>query len=297
MQLLSGRPNPDSARRLKPQAQQSGYTRVSTDDDLESAESDEDTAAAHLEQFRSLAEMGELDFYTCVSLSTGVAGCCKSCDVFKRLPVLVALQFIVPICLVVYQMKRLQFVAKDTDVEFRVIGFIVYLYSVWNMHDNSLDECRTVYLELATDNGLPLRFTWAALLGDFINAFAGFALVLTLFTVFCMSIDPFNLVINSLAINYLGNVDNDFCDEALKLQAVKNFELLATGHLAKPGDTPRRSRCRTAFHFVFGALLSLLRGVGTLGLGHILAFVFVAGNLPALCTNYAWMNRTSFCLS
>lgn len=284
-----------SARQL---VNRSSYESISVIDDAENDESDDSARSSRggeIQEFQQLAEMGELDFYTCVALEVGLEGF-QSKTIFmhlvRRLPVLVALQFIVPICLVSFQMKLFEPAADDTEWEFRVIGFIVYLYSVWNMYDGSFDECRTVYLELAYENDLPLRFTWVAFIGEFINAFTGFALVLTLFTVFVLSVDPFNLVINSLAINYLGNVDNEFTDETLKVASIKRFEkLVKQQHWDEEASSARNSAGGCGWHMVFSTVLAVLRNFGTLGLGHVFAVLFLIGKVPFICETFDWMEK------
>merc|ERR1711862_383630 len=159
-----------------------------------------------------------------------------------------------------------------------------YLYSVWNMYDNSTDECRTMYLQLSRAERLPVRFVGLAMLGEFINTFCGFAMTVTLFTVFCLSLDPFNLVINCIAINFLGTVDNEFMDDDLKKGALHDLRLIFdttnNGTLVPPELSCEQS-------FLYGTVrciqffLAFTRKVGTLGIGHILGFVFPG---PQLCT-------------
>lgn len=190
----------------------------------------------------------------------------------KPLSVLVALQVIVPICLLSYQMRHFTLGADYEAWEFRTGGFILLLYSVWNIYDNSVDECRTLYMKVANHLNLGARFTWIAVAGDVINTFCGFVLVITLFSVFCFSVDPFNLVINCIAINYVGNVDNEFTGDALQRHTCRLIESLLN---QEDRLKAKRSESSHALLKYFVLFLAFTRTAGTLVCGHVLAFVFL----------------------
>merc|ERR1712190_595420 len=61
------------------------------------------------------------------------------------------------------------------------------------------------------------------LLGEAINSFAAFTLSVTLFAVFCSSLHPQDLIINCVAINFLGSADTEYPDQEMANRAVKNF--------------------------------------------------------------------------
>jgi len=263
-----------------------------------SAEGEEEDEECPIAMFGKLAEMGELDFYTCICLKIATGSPATKSDLYKmvltKLPAMVAMQFIVPMCLLKYQVKKFEFAAADTDLEFRVVGFIVYLYSVWNMYDNSFDECRAIYLKLMADMKLPTSYSLVAYMGEFINAFTGFSLVVTLFTVFVLSVDPFNLVINSIAINYLGNVDNEFVDETLKVESLAAFQKFERQHLGNQREESSEEsepRCdvQNWTYIIFTNAMQFVRVIGTLGLGHILAILLLLGHEKTLCPHEGWI--------
>lgn len=258
-------------------------------------------------KFRALAEKDELDIYTCLSCCCGLNGLGDSrvrFYLYYRVPILMACQLLTPMCLLSYQAKHFVWGAEDTDIEFRLVGCCMYLFSVWNMYNNSSDECRTLFLKIGREHGLSLRFTGIALLGDVINTFCGFSLVVTLFSVFCASSDPYNLVINCIAINFIGQVDNDFSGDELKEEAYLDLVKILGMHptktvsrttsglsqvskdrkvstqsevLAQDQAKESESRAKCCTNLVTDSVLLILdvtRKAGTLGLGHLLCVIF-----------------------
>mmetsp|Transcript_17866 Transcript_17866/g.39183 ORF Transcript_17866/g.39183 Transcript_17866/m.39183 type:complete len:289 (-) Transcript_17866:269-1135(-) len=253
-----------------------------------------------IDRFRVLEDQGELDLYTCLSLRVGINGFCLP-DIRRslmRLGVLIALQFVVPLCLLSYLTRRFNFSPADQDWDFRICGLIMYLFSVWNMHDVSMDECRMTFLDFSSRYRVPSKYLFFAFLGEVISAFTGFSLVLSLFTVFCVSVDPLNLVINSLAINFVGKLDNDFADETLQKQCLKDFEsMLINEHILHDdrGTAERKNPWEKWFFWLFMNMLNLVRYVGVLGLGHLLGVLFFMGNETVLCHHLHFLSSTKFC--
>lgn len=248
-----------------------------------------------VKKFRSRAAGHELDFYTCVSLSLAErpAGACLSkrswVHVRSRVPVLVALQIIVPACLAFYQTSIIMTSLRQESIDwrFRIVGFVLYLYSVRCIHDNSDDECRTLFLKVAHEHKLPVRYILPALFGEIVNACCGIVLVYTLLTVFIISPDPFALVINCMGVNYLGDVDNDFADGTAKDDAIADFDALVHEHgLSSKSEVgvndgekylvasiPQFSY--DLFYNMTMRLVGCVRFCGMLVLGHILGIVFL----------------------
>merc|ERR1719359_1138212 len=130
------------------------------------------------------------------------------------------------------------------QLEFRIVGFILYLYSIRSMYNNCVGECRAIFLEMAFQYNLPFAYVWPLVLGELINSFAAFTLCLTLFTVFCEAAHLQDLVINCIAINFIGNVDSEFCTEELKEFAVGSFHSMARSGFATGSQEPETC-CRS----------------------------------------------------
>ena len=116
-----------------------------------------------------------------------------------------------------------------------------------------------MYLERAFEYNLALKYVWPAILGEVINSFCAFILCLTLFTVFCNATRLPDLVINCIAINFIGVVDNEFVSDDLKSKAAVNFHKM-NQHMKKHRAMSLRHPYRRIFekcldHFLILCLL------------------------------------------
>lgn len=226
-------------------------------------------------RWEALADRGELCVYTCLSLKIGgqKAGEAIDWNLASTFVAPVALQVVVPALMLVHEIRNGVVIATAMGLEFRIVGFILYLYSIRSMYNNALDECRSILLEMALQYNLPFNYVWPLVLGEVINSFAAFTLCLTLFTVFCQAANLRDLVINCIAINFIGNVDSEFCTPQLKEFAVGNFQTVARERFN--GDEEPETCSRSLFEKVLALLLWLFRTFGTLGIGTFLACVFL----------------------
>lgn len=201
---------------------------------------------------------------------------------------LIGLQVVVPLLMIAHQLRNLPTFATDAQFEFRVVGFILYLYSIRSMYMNTKSECRTIYLEVCFEYNLPWHNVWPAVLGEVVNAFAAFTLTVTLFTVFCSCAKVQDLVVNCIAINFIGSVDNEFTSDVMKDVAIDNFHKIVRTFQG----TKRRSLMqamedspwRNALENVLAAFLFLLRIGGTLCLGLVLGLMFLFSHFTLLCS-------------
>lgn len=240
------------------------------------------------QRWRELVEQGELDVYTCLSLRNEEEeydGKAHELDreTVKIMIALVSLQVIVPTLMLFHQARQFPAYAVDRQLDFRVIGFVLYLYSIRNMYGNSLSECRVLYLNSALES-LPLRYVWPAILGEVVNSFASMILCLTLFTVFCGAARLPELVINCISINFIGNVDEEFVSEELKSKAAANFhknmEMVRNAERQPIDPTSVRSPRLLLDYFLYATRVG-----GTLCLGIFLACVFLFSHLSVVCDN------------
>lgn len=194
---------------------------------------------------------------------------------------LLCLQSGVPVLMMHYQMRSLSSFATQQNPEFRIIGFFLYLYSLRNMYQNAMDECRSTFLELAFLYDLDWGFIWPVLLGEIVNSFASFTLSLTLFKVFCDSIHPQDLIINCIAINFIGSVDSEFTDPEMRARAIETFKHVM--HDRMGAEVMEESCMRQAVEFFSHYTLLALRLGGTVVLGHVLAFLFLVSHEQVVC--------------
>lgn len=258
-------------------------------------------------------QKGQLDVYTCMALryvkDLRDPGEAKSvADFMDRgrsagtvigtplqvtCAVLIALQVVVPLLMILHQLRALPTFAETAEVEFRLVGFILYLYSIRNMYNNAHDECRAMYLETAFEFNLPWHNVWPALLGEVVNAFASFTLTVTLFTVFCTASKLQELVINCVAINFIGSVDQEFTSDEMKDVAIENYHIIAKRFhrpsrgsvIANMADDPLRTCVEKSVQWGVEGL----RVGGTLGCGMLFGLVFLFSHFTTLCT---WVGYT-----
>lgn len=245
----------------------------------------EDERQALVDGFKDQVERDELDIYTCISLgilAEGHLGQNSRRLLLSRLPLLLVLQVGVPMALVMHQIRTFIGDAEVKDIEFRVIGTAVFVYSAWNMYQNAVDECRVHFLNLSRAFALPMWGVWPAVLGELINACCGFSLVFTLWTVFLRAPDPFSLLANTVAINFIGNVDNEILDDQTKETAMEQFlELSRSLHSKRAPQISMWSK----FGFYFREMLLFgLRDLGTAGMGVVFAILFALQHMDILCS-------------
>lgn len=293
-----------------------GYSRPEEDKDLQqsSMKDVEDVRSSpqpvneRERRWVEKAEKGQLDVYTCLALRRDHKVVdrslyrSKTTELLKQqkegaeaesqstmrftVIALLALQVLVPLLMLAHQLKNMPTYAKDAQVEFRIVGFILYLYSIRNMFYGASDECRAIYLEMCFEFNLPWPNLWPAVLGEIVNAFAAFTLTVTLFTVFCTCSKLQDLVINCVAINFIGSVDSEFTTDVMKDVAVDNFHKLARTYKNTRGSLAAEmedSLWRTVLEKGLAYLLFALRIGGTLCCGVSLGLMFMFSHFTLLC--------------
>lgn len=240
------------------------------------------TEAERIERWIDQAEKGELCVYTCLGLTVGYKPFSK--EVMRMLPTLfalVTLQVLVPALLLLSEIRKFSSYPKVQTHEFRIAGFILYLYSLRNMYHGALDECRKIFLDLTFEYNLSWHYIWPLLLGEAINSFAAFILSVTLFCVFCGSLHASDLIINCIAINFIGSVDSEFTDDVMMKRALKIFREVMEG-VAGQHDV-EESCGRNIVEIITTWGLLALRVGGVCCLGCILAIVFATSHEEGLC--------------
>merc|ERR1719253_1810528 len=111
------------------------------------------------------------------------------------------------------------------------------------------------------------------LIGEFSNSFTGCILTVALYAIFCASRTPVDLILNSLAINFLVSADNDFSEDAIRDAAKADFKRCMARDIDAP-MTPA-NKIRTNLIQVGMFVCAVLRNVGILTIGFIFAFTFL----------------------
>merc|ERR1740121_940464 len=186
----------------------------------------ESTAAAAIEHWIVMAKTRDLDFYTCMGLVSGLHQLGpKTRAMLPRAVLLVVMQGILPGLLVLYHMRDFQYYSLVQDVWFRLCAVILFCFSVVHMYAGAFDECRTMFLELALrHNVVSWWFLWPMLIGEVLNAFSAYTLVITLSLVFCHVDNTPELLVHCLAINFIVSIDNDIVDDDMRRFSISKLQ-------------------------------------------------------------------------
>lgn len=169
-------------------------------------------------------ELGELDIYTCLGLSNAFTFTADTRKVIAKVIGVVVLQVLVPIILLKVELDAgFSYKPLIPGVGFRTMGCCLYLYSLYSMYNNALDECRSSLLQWGIDQNIPPGQWLPLMFGELTNVFVSLILVLTLFVIFVDVEHPADLILNAVAVNFLGAVDGEFVDEDMKQDALTNF--------------------------------------------------------------------------
>merc|ERR1711865_35475 len=164
---------------------------------------------------------------------------------------------------------------KRSGIDFRIMGCCLYMYSLYSMYNNALDECRSRLLQWAVDQEVPAGYWVPMMVGEITNVFVSLILVLTLFVIFVSTDAPTDLILNAVAVNFLGAVDGEFVDTEMRADALTNFKDLFYEY----GSDKENAQEEDFFHKAISmALNGLLRFIVVSGL--TLSVVFLLSPSP-----------------
>lgn len=172
-------------------------------------------------------ECGELDIYTCLGLSNAASFGPDTRRVIAKVIGVGVLQVVVPCILLYVELEAgFSYNPRMPGYGFRTMGVCLYLYSLYSMYNNALDECRSRLLQWAIDQDIPLSYWVPMAAGEVTNVFVSLILVVSLFVIFVETEHPADLILNAVAVNFLGAVDGEFVNDAMTQDALVNFEHL-----------------------------------------------------------------------
>lgn len=249
------------------------------DEPLETAASFTAADREFMEQWLEAADNGELDIYTCLALSDMSTWSLDTRDLVLSIICVMMVQGLIPFIMLRTELRN----SKDDELpemEYRVCGFIIYLYSVWMIYKGSTDDCRTLVLDRGIQCGVPMHFLMPAVFGEVMNAIVGCALTTSLFVIFTSSSDMTNLVMNAVAINFLSTVDSEFVELDHKKLAKRNISVITEGWAT------HQSWCRHLVTHCLQVTLEILRITGIILLGVVFALIFLCAHEPWLCDRW-----------
>lgn len=208
-------------------------------------------------------ESGELDVYTCLGLSNAFTWTPDTQKMILKVFGVSVLQIMVP-CIMLFQETAggIRFRPMVSNFGFRLIGMALYLYSVYSMYNNALDECRSRLLAFAFKFQLPSGYWLPLVLGELSNVLVSVVLVLTLYVIFTNVSEPADLILNAVAVNFLGSVDAEFVNEDMKKDALDNFKLVTSACLQSEKDDDVDDGRSQLLDKILKAMLYFIAGAG-----------------------------------
>lgn len=220
-------------------------------------------------------ECGELDIYTCLGLSNAFTFTPDTRKIIAKVIGVCVLQLLVPCILLKVELDAgFSYKPSIPGLGFRMMGCCLYLYSLYSMYNNALDECRSTLLQWAFDQNVPSGHWLPMMFGEITNVFVSLILVLTLFVIFVDVEHPADLILNAVAVNFLGAVDGEFVDDEMKQDALRNFREVFYEYGSDMQDNDDRKE-----HHCLNVVLSVLLTVIVVS-GLFLAVVFLLAPSP-----------------
>jgi hypothetical protein len=234
---------------------------------------------AWLDYWMETVEAGELDVYTCLGLSNAFTNTPDTRKVWLQAISVTILQLVVPSIMLGSEFNGgLTVNPSEADTGFRFIGAVLYAYSVYTMYNNADGTSRSSLLNLMTHyHNVPKGYWLPLIVGEVLNAFVGMILVLTLYQIYCHQNQPADLILNAVAVNFLGNVDSDFVDPEMKATAIANCKVFYAEHVQAEGEPKRISHSNGATVSWTDYLVKLvLYGIAMAGFVGSCSFLFSA---------------------
>lgn len=196
-----------------------------------------------VDEWLESVESGELDVYTCLGLSNAFTWTPDTRKLLAKVAAVTVLQIVIP-CIMLF-LETVEGLTIEPAVEgkgFRAIGSALYLYSVYSMYNNALDECRSRLLNFVFHFKLPAGYWAPLLLGEISNVLVSIVLVITLYIIYTHLTVPADLILNAVAVNFLGSVDAEFVNEDMKKDALVNFRELTSDILSNPSMNTEKEK-------------------------------------------------------
>jgi len=222
-------------------------------------------------------EAGELDVYTCLALSNAFTNTPDTRKIWAKAVAVTTLQLLVP-CIMVYNefLNGLSIHPCVDDIGFRFIGGVLYMYSVYTMYNNADGSSRSSLSNMISRyQTVPAGYWLPLIVGEILNAIVAMILVVTLYQIFTHQNEPADLILNAVAVNFLGSIDSEFVNDDMKVDAIANFKEFANDHFThdntstKDYDPDEESRVDRVVRMI----LNGIAGTGAVG---AFMFMFVA---------------------
>jgi len=192
-----------------------------------------------METWLALVESGQLDIYTCLGLSNAFTNTDDTRKIWAKAFSVATMQLVVP-CIMIYAevMHGMTIHPCVSDKGFRFIGAVLYTYSVYTMYNNANCACRSELSHMMAEyENVPTGFWLPLVVGELLNVVVAVILVITLYQIYTHQNEPADLILNAVAVNFLGSVDSEFVNEEMKIDAVANFKQLTRDLFKGPSSS------------------------------------------------------------
>lgn len=244
-----------------------------------------------LEEWLEEADNGELDIYTCLALSDITSWNDDTKAIVYNIICVLILQCLIPGAMLYSEFHTLGQEEEVRDLDFRIGGFILFFYSIWQLYCGSQDKCREILIDKGLAYHIPMKILWPAIFGEIMNAIVGFCLVISLYVIFEGGDTMASLVGNAVAVNFLASVDTEFCEPDHLKNARTNFkDIVCRGRILQNESPGKR-----VFRVLIYHSLEFLRKGGILFFGSVLATSFLLRDDPTLCNAHPSMSKVWLC--
>lgn len=229
------------------------------------------------ETWLALVEAGQLDIYTCLGLSNAFTNTPDTRKIWAKAFSVATMQLVVPCIMIFAEVEHGMTIHPCvSDQGFRFIGAVLYTYSVYTMYNNANCASRSELSNmLAEYDHVPMGFWIPLRVGELLNVVVAVILVITLYQIYTHQNEPADLILNAVAVNFLGSVDSELVNEEMKLDAITNFKEL-TSDLFKGPSSTGEDYDPDAESMVDFVIRYSLYGVGLAGFAGSIIFMTVA---------------------
>jgi len=233
-----------------------------------------------------MAKSSKLDIYTCWGLANGLEPVGSVTKAFiPSVLLLIMMQGVLPVLLLFIETKGGIYTVEQ-DPLFRIIGFILYLYSILVLYEGAFDPCRTLFLDTALQYNVSYSYILPMIFGECMNTFTAFFLARTLYLIFIHSRRPLELLIKCIAINFVIVIDNEWTTEHMRHKALRDFEVFQA-QLMEEQERHQSFKEERGFKFYLQVavkyFMHVSRIVGILMAGVACAFLFLFANQDDWC--------------
>mmetsp|Transcript_142887 Transcript_142887/g.252242 ORF Transcript_142887/g.252242 Transcript_142887/m.252242 type:complete len:395 (+) Transcript_142887:99-1283(+) len=259
-----------------PWKKESNYTALNREPTDEPRERREPGAmqAKWAAEWLESADDGELDIYTCLGLSNCFSWTPDTRKILLKAIAVTFLQMVVPLCLLIAELNLgVEAGPADGDIGFRLTGFTLYGYAIFSMYQGASDECRTSLLNMMMHYKTIPMGNWLPLVaGEISNVFTAFVLCFALYSIFTTQTNPADLILNAVAVNFLGDCDGNFVNKDMKEDAVKSFKEFTEDLFTNPAAHVDDPSVETKPVKVIRRLLYFILVAGTIGCSLLIAY-------------------------